>query len=163
MNIQKVSKQCLHFRIYLILLPAHTMSNGEPTFFFSRFCNILIYTLLGSNPTCTNSIPVDMDTFPFVVSKLLHLCSGFCVCEWTNMCLEETLLQIIAGLFPSVCVEQGHQRMGMGFRCASPALAGTRPLCPWGAGGGKVLTYWSLLLSRWCCATAVLLGQGASM
>lgn len=40
-----------------------------------------------------------------IVSKLLTFHS--CICEWTNICLEETLLQIITELFPSICIEQG--------------------------------------------------------
>lgn len=39
-------------------------------------------------------------------NKLLHVHICLCTCDWTNTCLEETLLPIITGLVPSICIEQ---------------------------------------------------------
>lgn len=61
----------------------------------------------------------------FIISELQIVRRCLCICEWINTCLEETLLQIIIGLFPSICIRVGYQYMVTNFSLASPALAGT--------------------------------------
>lgn len=45
----------------------------------------------------------------FIISELQIVCRCLCICEWINTCLEEALLQIVIGLFPSICIRAGYQ------------------------------------------------------
>lgn len=142
MNIWKISKQCLHFRIYSIP-PLHTMPVSP--FFPSCFYNVLVYKLWGIKSSIYPfKLSWQMPSH-FIVSKLLNFHISLWVHGWTNSRLEETLLQIITGSFPPM-YWTGPSIHGDKFQSCFVSPCWDNSLCQ-----SRTAVVWEVGLTDLCC------------